>query len=92
MHRTSLAHHQVEDRCVGLELLLLAASSYSPPGDEADVLFTDLSVAFFVEIEMSPVSCGRRNTYGYNHTETACSSHGGSCSTGSKEYRQLVHL
>jgi hypothetical protein len=56
MHRTSLCH-QVEDRCVGLELLLLAASSYSRWRRSLTSCSIRLSVALVsVEIEMSPVS------------------------------------
>jgi hypothetical protein len=77
------------------ELLLLAASSYSQAlATKLDVLFNSTlrSFGFCRDRDVAGIASGRRNTYGYNHTETACSSHGGSCSTGSKEYRQLVHL
>jgi hypothetical protein len=42
MHRTSLAHHQMEDRCVGLELLC-SQLHHSQAGDEPDVLFNSIS-------------------------------------------------
>jgi hypothetical protein len=55
MHRTSLAHHQMEDR-VGLELLCSQLHHIVKPGDEPDVLFNSISVALVLSREMSPVS------------------------------------
>jgi hypothetical protein len=73
----------------------IAASSYSQAWRRT---LTSCSIrslrssGFCRDRDVAGIASGHRSTYGYNHSATACSSHGGSFSTDSKEYQQLVHL